>query len=88
MPNCKSAEKRIRQAANRNLLNKSRKSRVKTLEKSFMTKVAANDVEGATAAYNQAIGAYDKAVKAGVCHRNKANRKKSRLYATLKGISG
>ena len=65
------------------LINQSRKSRVRTLEKSFRSAVANGSKEEATTALSLAFSAIDKAVKHGVVVKRTASRKKSRLSALL-----
>ena len=78
MPNIKSAAKRLRSDAKKNLVNRMRKSRVHTAEKNLV-----KDLEGDKANVPALLSKYyselDKAAKKGVIHKNKANRKKQRL---------
>lgn len=87
MPNTKSAERRMRNSARKQLRNRSVKSRLKSLEKHYTAALKSGKKDEARAALQQTISAFDKAVKAGAIHRATANRKKSRLthrLATLK----
>jgi len=86
MPTTKSAAKRLRSGAKRHLRNKMRKSLCRTMEKTFLAKVAQNDAEGAKAALNACLSVFDKAAKTGTIHPNKADRKKQRLTAKLRAI--
>jgi small subunit ribosomal protein S20 len=89
--NIKSALKRIKIAERNRLENRSYKSAVKTLTKTYLAAVevhAANptpdthkQVESTMAA---AYSKIDKAVKRGVLHANTGARKKSRLARVLK----
>jgi len=83
MPNTKSAERRMRNSARRHLGNQSIKSRLKTLEKQFLTLVTGGKKDEAAGALRTVTAAFDKAAKTGVLHRNNASRKKSRLSARL-----
>ena len=85
MPNTKSASKRVRSNERKQLVNQQRKSRVRTLEKSYRAAVASGSKEEATAALGLAVSAIDKAVKGGVVVKGTANRKKSRLSSLLVG---
>jgi small subunit ribosomal protein S20 len=76
LPNIKAAEKWVRQTNKRTTQNKDRKTRLKTIYKKAIT---AQDVEFA----KSVEGEYDKAAKAGVIHKNKAARKKSRLAKAM-----
>ena len=83
MPNTKSAERRMHSSARKHLHNESIKSRLKTLEKTFLAGVTAGKKEEAAAALRAVASAFDKAAKTGVVHINSASRKKSRLSAQL-----
>jgi small subunit ribosomal protein S20 len=87
MPNTKSAERRMRSSARKQLRNRSVKSRLKSLEKRYTAALKAGKKDEAGTALRDTISAFDKAVKTGAIHRATANRKKSRLtnrLATLK----
>jgi small subunit ribosomal protein S20 len=87
MPNTKSAERRMRNSATKQLRNRSVKSRLKSLEKRYTAALKTGKKDEAGTALRDALSAFDKAVKFGVIHRSAANRKKSRLtvrLATLK----
>lgn len=94
MANIKSALKRIQTAERNRLRNKSYKSAVKTLSKSYLSAVDAYAAEltpdqketveeRLAAAYSK----IDKAVKSGVLHRNTGARKKARLAKALKATT-
>ena len=83
MPNTKSAARRVRSSATRQLRNHSVQSRLKTLEKKFLNLVVAANKGEATGALRMVSSALDKAVKTGVVHRATANRRKSRLSIRL-----
>jgi small subunit ribosomal protein S20 len=83
MPNTKSAERRMRNSARKQLRNHSVKSRLHTLEKSYLTLLGAGKREDATQALRAVSSAFDKAAKSGVVHRATADRKKSRLALRL-----
>ncbi len=78
MPNIKSAMKRVKVNAKKNLRNRIVKSKVKTAIKKFETEVALN-AAGAGTQYSDTVSAIDKAVAKGVMHKSTANRKKARL---------
>ncbi|MBK7707128.1 MAG: 30S ribosomal protein S20 [Acidobacteria bacterium] len=79
MPNHKSAEKRVRQTAKRNLVNRNNKSRLRTQIKKLRTALAAGDQTQSNELLVPTISAIDKAVNKGILHRNTAARYKSRL---------
>ena len=83
MPNIKSAIKRLRQNKVRNLENRSKKSSLGTAERKLRELVAEKDFDGASEAYKTFCKLLDKAAKTNVIHKNKVNRKKSRLNALL-----
>jgi len=83
MPNTKSAERRMRSSAKRNLHNQSIKHRLKSLEQQFVEAMEAGKREEAATALAQVASALDKAAKQGVIHKANASRKKSRLARQL-----
>ena len=83
MPNTKSAERRMRNSARKNLRNRSIKSRLHTLEVSYLALLADGKKDDAAKNLRGLSSAFDKAVKAGIVHRATADRKKSRLALRL-----
>jgi small subunit ribosomal protein S20 len=83
MPNTKSAERRMRSSARKNLHNRIVKSRLRTIESDYLELLAAGKKDDAAAHLRTLSSAYDKAAKAGVVHRAAADRKKSRLALRL-----
>jgi small subunit ribosomal protein S20 len=79
MPNTKSAERRMRNSARKQLQNHSINSRLHTLEKNFLGLADAGKKTEAAAAYQAVSSALDKAAKTGTIHQSRASRKKSRL---------
>ena len=86
MPNTKSAHRRMRNSARKQLRNRSVKSRLRTIEGSYVETLKVGKKDEATAAFRSVSSAFDKAVKAGVVHRATANRKKSRLALRLNAV--
>lgn len=84
MPNTKSAERRMRNSARKQLQNSSVRSKLRRLEKQYRTAVAEGKQEEAVKLLPGVHSAYDKAVKTGVVGRPTANRKKSRLALSLR----
>ena len=82
MANIKSAMKRVKVNATKNLRNRMVKSKVKTAIRKFETEVA-NAAANAGAQYNLTASPIDKAAAKGVIHKNTANRKKARLAKQL-----
>jgi small subunit ribosomal protein S20 len=83
MPNTKSAERRMRNSARKNLRNRSIKSRIHTIETSYLELLSAGKKDDAAKQLRSLSSAYDKAAKSGVVHRATADRKKSRLALAL-----
>jgi small subunit ribosomal protein S20 len=79
MANHKSAEKRVRQNARRNEINRSNRSKLRTSIKKLRTSVASHDKNGSIELLNPTISLIDKAVNKGIIHKNTAARYKSRL---------
>ena len=85
MPKTKSAERRTRSSARKNLHNRSIISPLRKLEKQYLALLAAGakDKEETTKAFRGVCSAFDKAAKTGVIPKATADRKKSRLAARL-----
>ena len=83
MPNTKSAERRMRNSARKQLHNRSIVSHLRKLERSFREALAGGKKADATKSLTGVLSAVDKAVKSGVVPRTTANRKKSRLTLAL-----
>ncbi len=73
----------MRNSARKRLHNRSIKSRLHSLEKSYATLVSSGKKDEAAKALQQITSAFDKAAKAGAVHRATADRKKSRLALRL-----
>jgi small subunit ribosomal protein S20 len=83
MPNTHSAERRMRNSARKNTQNRSRKSGLKSVERNYADVIKSGKKDEAATALKTVSSALDKGVKSGIVHRNKANRKKSRLAIQL-----
>ena len=79
MANHKSAEKRVRQNAKRNEINRANRSKLRTSIKKLRAAVAGHDKNASTELLGPTVALIDKAVNKGVIHRNTAARYKSRL---------
>ncbi|MDB6125220.1 MAG: ribosomal protein [Pedosphaera sp.] len=86
MANTKSAEKRMRSSARKQLHNRSVKTRLGTLEKNYVALVGAGKKDDATKALQAFTSALDKAAKTGIVHKSRASRKKSRLALRLNKV--
>ena len=86
MPNTKSAAKALRSSGHKRLLNKSVKTALHSIEKSFLSLITEGKKDAATALLPRVNSALDKAAKRGVIHANRASRQKSRLAARLAAL--
>ncbi|CAM4122836.1 30S ribosomal protein S20 [Deinococcus marmoris] len=77
----KSAQKRHRQSLKRRMINRSRKSTIKTFTKKALA--AITNGEDLNAAQSKAESLIDKAAKGSTMHKNTAARKKSRLAKAI-----
>ena len=82
----KSAIKRAKQNKDRNLRNKSSRTRVKSVIKDVRAAIEENSAEKARTALASAIPVIDKAAQKGAIHRNTASRKISRLSKQVNQI--
>jgi small subunit ribosomal protein S20 len=79
MANTKSAKKAARQSARRAVINKSRRSRLRTAVRKIEEAIASGDRTKALTAMADAEPALVRAAQKGIVHRNAAQRKVSRL---------
>jgi small subunit ribosomal protein S20 len=86
MANTKSAKKAARQIARREVINKSRRSRVRSAVRKVEEAIAAGDRSRALAAMTEAEPAIIRAAQKGIVHRNAARRKVSRLAHRIAGL--
>jgi small subunit ribosomal protein S20 len=86
MPNTKSAERRTRSSARKQLQNRSVKHRLHTLEAKFKALATAGKKDEAATALKSLVSAFDKASKTGVIHKGTADRKKSRFATQLNRV--
>jgi len=84
----KSAIKRNRQNAKKQLINQMRRTRVKTLTKDVLLAVESGNHEAAQDALGKAVPVIQRAASRGTLHRNTASRKISRLSKRFNSISG
>jgi len=78
-----SAKKRVRQDEKKRVINRSRKSQVKTQIKSFETALAEGNVEAAKEQFRLVAQKLDKVSATSTMHKKTAARKKSRLAKRL-----
>lgn len=81
-----SAKKRIRQNAKRKLINRTRKSQIKTQIKRFETALAGGDVNAASEQYRLTVKKLDQTASTSTMHKKTAARKKSRLAKKLNAL--
>jgi len=83
LPNIKSAKKRVKVTATKELQNQVFKTSLKTVIKKYKAAIVAGDKELAGKAYLDAVKKIDKAVAKGIIHKNNAARKKSQFTVML-----
>ncbi len=83
MANSISAKKRIRQNERRRLINRARKSVVKTKTRKFLDLLHDGDLPAAQAAFTGVQKELDQVAAKGTLHRNTVARRKSRLARRL-----
>lgn len=86
MPNTEQAKKRMRQNEKRRLLNRARKSELKTFTKHTLTAIEQGSVTDAEENFRLAQKKADKAAKTNTIHPNKAARRKSRLQKKINAL--
>jgi small subunit ribosomal protein S20 len=74
-----SAVKNIRKSRKRNVINRARRSQLRTEIKKMRRFLDRKDPRAARGALSHALSVIDRAVSKGVLHRNAASRHKSRL---------
>ncbi|HTV61460.1 MAG TPA: 30S ribosomal protein S20 [Verrucomicrobiae bacterium] len=84
MPNTRSAERRMRNSARKQMENRGVKSNLRRLERHFREAIVAGKKDDAAKLLPGLYSAFDKAVKFRALPRPTVNRKKSRLAAALK----
>lgn len=82
MPNTKSAARRVRNSARKQVRNTAVRTNVKTVVKKFRAAIEAKQADSPET-LRKAISTLDRAVKKGVMKRNTADRRKSRLTLAL-----
>ena len=86
MAHHKSAKTRIRRNARRQVINKTRVSRMRTLTKKVETAIASGDKKAAMAALKAAQPELHRTADKGTIHKKTASRKISRLSARIKKL--
>jgi small subunit ribosomal protein S20 len=88
MANTKSAQKAVRQIAQRTEVNKSRRTEMRTYVRRVEEAIASKDPTAAAAALSEAEPRIARAAQKGIVHKNAASRKISRLTKRVKAIAG
>lgn len=81
-----SAKKRVRQNAKKNVINRARKSEVKTSIKRLDEVVKAGDAAAAQEQLKAVVRKLDKVAATSTMHKNTAARKKSRLAKRVNAL--
>ncbi len=83
MANHASAEKRARRNIKRRMINRARKSEIRTAIKRVLTAVDTGNADAASVALKNAVSLIDRAGQKGVIHPNQASRRVLRLTAKV-----
>lgn len=87
MANSPQAKKRARQAQRRTIVNKARRSRIRTFIRKVEEAIASGDAAAAADALRAAQPEMMRGVTKGVLHKNTAARKISRLSSRVNALS-
>jgi small subunit ribosomal protein S20 len=87
MANTKSAQKAVRKIARRTLVNKMRRSQMRTEVRKVEEALDAKDGAAAAEALRAAEPVLARAAQKGIVHRNAASRKISRLTKRVKALA-
>ncbi len=82
-----SAKKRARQNTRRNVINRARKSRIKTQVKKLEQALVSGDAAAAKQQYLQMVKKLDKIAATSSMHKKTAARKKSRMAKRLRKLA-
>jgi small subunit ribosomal protein S20 len=88
MPNTPSAAKRLRQNEKNRLLNKARKTELKTIVKKLDRAVHDKQPDQAQELYQRLTKRLDQAVSRNVVHKNYASRHKAIMAKRLQALQG
>jgi len=86
MANTQSALKNIRKNRTNYLRNRSASSKLKTLEKNFLSAVEKKDKDASQLSAKNLISALDKATKSNLVHPNKVARKKASCASLIASL--
>jgi small subunit ribosomal protein S20 len=88
MANTKSAKKAVRASERRTVINKNRRSRMRTFIRKVEEAIETGDKSVAELALRSAQPEIMRGAQKGVIHRNTASRKISRLSARIRVLAG
>jgi small subunit ribosomal protein S20 len=83
----KSAVKNIRKSRTRNVINRARRSQLRSSIRKMRSLLEAKDLQAVRKALRDTVSTIDRAVSKGVLHRNAAARHKSRLSRNIAALS-
>jgi len=83
-----SAKKRVRQNAKHKVINRARKSEVKTQIKGLAAALDSGDKKTATEQFKLIVKKLDKVAAKGTIHKKKASRLKSRMARKINKLKG
>lgn len=86
MANTAQAKKRARQAEKHRERNVARRTKVRGVIKNVVTLLNEGNAQSARTAYTAALPIIDQMARAGLIHKNKAARHKSRLNTRLRAL--
>lgn len=86
MANSPQSKKRARQTERRTLVNKTRRTRIRTFIRKVEEAISGGDKEAAATALKNAQPEIMRGVTKGILHKNTASRKVSRLAARVKAL--
>ena len=87
MANHVSSLKRARQTVTRTAVNRSNRSKLRTVLRAMREALTAGDAGEAATQYRATVSILDKSVQKGVLHKNTASRYKGRLNARVKALA-
>ena len=87
MANTPSARKAVRKIARRTLVNRSRRSQMRTYLRKVEEALASGDQAAASSALGEAAPLLMRAAQKGIVHKNTASRKVSRLTKRVKALA-
>ncbi|AQQ70888.1 30S ribosomal protein S20 [Limihaloglobus sulfuriphilus] len=82
-----SAKKRVRQNAKKRIINRARKSQLKSETRKFEEALKAGDVDAAKEQYRLLVKKLDKVAATSTLHKGTAARRKSRLAKRLNAMA-